>query len=163
MFLSSKSPSLRICSLAVYLTAFATFFIQISGLYGSDGILPAASFMDRVEEHSPNKFHVLPNILWVTKPLNDVVVSLFPQLGDFDHYENMLHIVKPDCSCVKCSLVDFLLDFLAECSCCCWDSFAKEVNVDDELPVIFLYVVQLFILGEHWPNFHVIPMGHLSP
>ncbi len=55
---SLQRPTYRIASAlfwrmlgVVYLIAFASLWTQISGLVGDDGILPAADFLDAVEQH----------------------------------------------------------------------------------------------------------------
>ena len=54
------------CLGAVYLTAFLSLWVQIDGLFGSDGILPANAFLDAAARyyagHSP--FWELPTLAW---------------------------------------------------------------------------------------------------
>jgi lipase maturation factor 1 len=50
----------------VYLAAFASYWVQLSGLNGAKGILPAAEFFDRVREFLGNAgFLQFPSICWL--------------------------------------------------------------------------------------------------
>ncbi|AFV84110.1 lipase maturation factor family protein [Alteromonas mediterranea] len=54
------------CLGAIYLTAFLSLWIQIDGLFGSDGIFPASAFLEQMARyyagHSP--FLELPTLAW---------------------------------------------------------------------------------------------------
>jgi hypothetical protein len=50
---------------AVYLAAFLSLGVQIQGLAGSRGILPAAEFLNAVASHlGASRFHLVPTLLW---------------------------------------------------------------------------------------------------
>jgi hypothetical protein len=49
---------------AIYLIAFLSFWIQVEGLIGSNGILPAAELMQRAHERIPWRFDLLPTLAW---------------------------------------------------------------------------------------------------
>lgn len=49
----------------VYLIAFASLWVQIEGLVGSDGILPVADYLDRIEARvGTERYWRLPTLLW---------------------------------------------------------------------------------------------------
>ena len=54
----------------IYLTAFVSLGIQIGGLIGRDGILPAAPFLDSARSQlaqahiGPERYHLLPTLCW---------------------------------------------------------------------------------------------------
>lgn len=51
----------------IYACAFASLFVQIKGLLGSNGILPAASFLQAVQRHfksMPESFWNFPGVFW---------------------------------------------------------------------------------------------------
>ena len=51
----------------VYLIAFASFGVQMAGLVGSDGILPAAEFLERVREiFGASGYRLVPTVFWVS-------------------------------------------------------------------------------------------------
>ncbi len=50
---------------AVYLIAFASLWVQIDGLLGSRGILPAARYLDTATRVlGPERYHLLPTLFW---------------------------------------------------------------------------------------------------
>ena len=52
---------------AVYLVAFLSLWVQVAGLIGSRGILPAASFLDWVGARTgPERYRVLPTLFWLS-------------------------------------------------------------------------------------------------
>jgi hypothetical protein len=52
---------------AVYLVAFLSLWVQISGLVGSRGILPAATFLDWVGARTgPERYRLLPTLFWLS-------------------------------------------------------------------------------------------------
>ena len=51
----------------VYLIAFASFGVQMAGLVGSDGILPAAEFLERVRDiFGASSYRLVPTVFWVS-------------------------------------------------------------------------------------------------
>jgi hypothetical protein len=49
----------------IYFIAFGSLWLQIEGLIGSNGILPAADFLAAVTERiGPERYHLLPTIFW---------------------------------------------------------------------------------------------------
>ena len=51
----------------VYLIAFASFGVQMAGLVGSEGILPAAEFLDRVRDiFGAGGYRLAPTVFWVS-------------------------------------------------------------------------------------------------
>lgn len=50
-----------------YFTAFFSFWVQMPGLIGSNGILPAAQFMEAVQKaYGPGAFWMLPTLGWLS-------------------------------------------------------------------------------------------------
>ena len=50
----------------IYLVAFLSLWVQVLGLFGSHGILPAAEFLARVKEHvGTERFWLLPTLVWL--------------------------------------------------------------------------------------------------
>ena len=61
---------------AVFLIAFASLGVQIAGLAGSDGILPAREFLDRVASGSgAERFLFVPSLVWL-HPSDELLVLL---------------------------------------------------------------------------------------
>jgi hypothetical protein len=80
--------------IVVYLSAFVSFFVQIPGLYGADGLEPAETYMANIESaHKEKRLNIVPNIIWFTGSINDALVKFWPAFGSFSHTENMMHIV----------------------------------------------------------------------
>ena len=51
----------------VYLIAFASFGVQMAGLVGSDGILPAAEFLERVRDiFGAGSYRLVPTVFWIS-------------------------------------------------------------------------------------------------
>jgi predicted DCC family thiol-disulfide oxidoreductase YuxK len=70
---------LRLCGL-VYFFAFLSLAFQMTGLYGSRGVLPIAeylAFIDRVL--GPDKFLDVPSIFWLNS--SDLMIQLVPWAG----------------------------------------------------------------------------------
>ena len=55
---------LRIIGL-IYLLAFASLWVQIDGLIGGSGILPAADLMAEARENIDGRYKLLPTLAWV--------------------------------------------------------------------------------------------------
>ena len=52
---------------AVYLVAFLSLWVQVAGLIGSRGILPAATFLDWVGARTgPERYRLLPTLFWLS-------------------------------------------------------------------------------------------------
>jgi len=50
----------------VYLSAFASLFVQVEGLIGSQGILPAAELIEWARAHAgPERYRLLPTLFWL--------------------------------------------------------------------------------------------------
>ena len=50
----------------VYLIAFASFGVQMAGLVGSDGIMPAAEYLERVQDiFGAGAYRLVPTVFWV--------------------------------------------------------------------------------------------------
>ena len=69
-------PSLRLISFRgwlflravglIYLIAFISYWTQIDGLIGSNGILPVAPWLDAIAQHyGPQRFWLLPTLAWI--------------------------------------------------------------------------------------------------
>lgn len=53
----------------VYLSAFLSLWVQVEGLIGSDGILPAATFLETAAARlGSERIHALPTLLWWLSP-----------------------------------------------------------------------------------------------
>ena len=51
---------------AVYLVAFLSLWVQVAGLVGSRGILPAATLLDWVGARTgPERYRLLPTLFWL--------------------------------------------------------------------------------------------------
>ena len=65
-FQLSRWIFLRLLGLT-YLLAFASLGFQITGLIGTDGLLPVAQFLDRAGEfYGGRAYYLLPTLLWVS-------------------------------------------------------------------------------------------------
>jgi predicted DCC family thiol-disulfide oxidoreductase YuxK len=52
---------------AIYCAAFLSLAVQITGLFGSKGILPAADYLSRISEAlGPSKYWNFPTVFWLT-------------------------------------------------------------------------------------------------
>src|SRR5438105_10442242 len=49
----------------IYLAAFVSLAVQIMGLVGSEGILPAAEMLRRHRDWGLRRFHRLPTLCWL--------------------------------------------------------------------------------------------------
>lgn len=68
------------CLGLIYLIAFVSFGLQITGLIGSNGILPVADFLQAVHEHfGPKSYWLVPTIFWLNA--NDLFLRLVPLAG----------------------------------------------------------------------------------
>lgn len=67
----------------VYLLAFSSFWVQIQGLIGSQGILPASELLSRVSVLGSLRYWVLPTVFWfnVSDEALNVVCALGTLLG----------------------------------------------------------------------------------
>ena len=64
-FAFSRDLFLRLLGL-VYGIAFLSLAPQLPGLVGSDGLLPAAAYLERVHEvQGAEAYHRLPTLLWL--------------------------------------------------------------------------------------------------
>lgn len=50
----------------VYLSAFVSLWVQIDGLIGSEGILPAQRLMEIAGEQLGGRMHLFPTLLWIS-------------------------------------------------------------------------------------------------
>jgi hypothetical protein len=50
----------------IYLCAFVSLWVQIDGLIGSGGILPAERLMELAREQLGGRIHVFPTLLWIS-------------------------------------------------------------------------------------------------
>jgi hypothetical protein len=65
---------------AIYLLAFASFWLQAPGLVGTSGIAPAASFFQQAESVLGGKnFHMIPSVLWFGA--GDTALALWSFVG----------------------------------------------------------------------------------
>ena len=61
----TRARFLRLVGL-VYVIAFASLWVQVDGLIGSGGILPAAEFLDGIRAHAGEAvWWALPTLLWI--------------------------------------------------------------------------------------------------
>jgi len=64
-FFLSRWLFLRLLGL-VYLAAFISLWVQVSGLIGSHGILPAADYLTAVREAAgPERYYLVPTLCWL--------------------------------------------------------------------------------------------------
>jgi hypothetical protein len=68
-FLLARWIFLRLLGV-VYLSAFLSFGFQVQGLIGGQGILPAARYLQQIEEIGPKRFYVAPTLCWIDPFLN---------------------------------------------------------------------------------------------
>ncbi len=61
----SRCIFLRLLGL-VYLAAFVSLSLQLDGLIGSEGILPAQRLMDLAQEQLGGRMHLFPTLLWIS-------------------------------------------------------------------------------------------------
>ena len=65
---------------AIYLVAFLSLWVQVDGLLGSDGILPASSYLhDALERLGPRAYRVLPTLCWLDS--SDATLGLMCAAG----------------------------------------------------------------------------------
>ena len=77
----------------IYLIAFTSLYVQIPGLYGRDGILPAKRWLDLVgNTHGTNKVDILPTLLWYSEKILSYI-PLPEALQSFEATENFMHIL----------------------------------------------------------------------
>src|SRR6266581_1016851 len=50
----------------IYLAAFASLLVQIKGLAGRNGILPAAAFLNSRKHRGRRRFFQLPTLCWIS-------------------------------------------------------------------------------------------------
>jgi hypothetical protein len=71
----------------VYLFAFISFYIQIPGLYGDHGILPAKSLLENSKHKTLSaKVHYQPTLLWLAPYLGldvNYAMDVLALLGSF--------------------------------------------------------------------------------
>ena len=64
IYFSARWIFLRFLGL-IYLAAFVSFWLQIDGLIGKNGILPAEDFLKNVAARlGPERYHLLPTLCW---------------------------------------------------------------------------------------------------
>jgi hypothetical protein len=64
----------------IYLIAFVSFGLQITGLIGSNGILPAADFLQAVRDYyGPKSYWLVPTIFWLNA--SDRFLQMVPLAG----------------------------------------------------------------------------------
>src|SRR5205814_7955316 len=62
---------------AIYCAAFLSLAVQIAGLIGSNGILPAASYLSRVSEvYGASRYWNFPTVFWLTGADNLALLSV---------------------------------------------------------------------------------------
>ncbi|KAK9881471.1 hypothetical protein WA026_016355 [Henosepilachna vigintioctopunctata] len=75
------------CLCLVYLFAFISFYIQIPGLYGDNGILPARSLLENSKHKTLSaKIHYQPTLLWLAPYLGldiNYALDVLSLLGSF--------------------------------------------------------------------------------
>src|SRR2546427_6152239 len=68
---------------AVYLVAFASFYPQIPGLIGENGILPASRYLHAVHEQLGSRgYYLLPTLAWL-RPTQGFIQLLAGAGGGF--------------------------------------------------------------------------------
>jgi hypothetical protein len=71
---------LFVCGLGlIYCIAFLSLWVQLSGLYGSEGILPVTTLMENIELEAVISFWDLPTVFWLGR--SDLVLHFFCALG----------------------------------------------------------------------------------
>lgn len=63
----------------IYLIAFVSFWVQVKGLIGPQGVLPAQDFLQALRRHlGPERYRVVPTVLWLDAggPALDAVCAL---------------------------------------------------------------------------------------
>ncbi|XP_019875245.2 lipase maturation factor 2-like [Aethina tumida] len=75
------------CFCVVYLFAFISFYIQIPGLYGDNGVLPASSLLENSKHKTLSaKVHYQPTLLWLAPYLGlniNYALDVLALLGSF--------------------------------------------------------------------------------
>lgn len=109
----------------VYLIAFLSLFVQIKGLIGSNGIIPAATFLENAAKAGLG-FWQVPTVAWIN--YSDAGLQLIPLAGAFFALLSMLGIVTAPalaiCWLLYLSLMTIGGDFLSFQ----WDSLLLETG-----------------------------------
>jgi lipase maturation factor 1 len=94
-FAIANGVFLRLLAL-VFLIAFVSYKIQMPGLNGSNGILPAAAFFEAAKNHLGDRaFQVLPSLVWLSP--SDTTLSLLANIGIAVSLVALLGILQPLC------------------------------------------------------------------
>jgi predicted DCC family thiol-disulfide oxidoreductase YuxK len=65
----------------VYLVAFVSWWIQLEGLVGSEGILPVADFLNMIESrYGTDRYRIVPTLMWFS-PDNDGLLHVICMAG----------------------------------------------------------------------------------
>lgn len=64
----------------IYLIAFVSLWVQVKGLMGGGGILPAREYLDAVRQHyGPERYYIVPTVFWLSS--SDLALQLTCALG----------------------------------------------------------------------------------
>jgi hypothetical protein len=90
----TRSIYLRSVAL-IYLYAFLSLFLQIQGLWGDEGIIPAKVLMNKLQETYKDKFTFLgmPTIFWFSDTINEILLKAAPHFSISSSIENSMYLV----------------------------------------------------------------------
>jgi predicted DCC family thiol-disulfide oxidoreductase YuxK len=90
-YVLSRWLYLRLLGL-VYVMAFLSLRVQILGLIGANGILPAGEFLQAVQgEYGSASYHLVPSLAWISS--SDATLKLLCSLGALSGLLVMLEVV----------------------------------------------------------------------
>ena len=75
------------------MSAFASNFVQISGLWGDDGVLPAKNYLERIKEAAPEMEMSLQSSLWKALAMGADWVNIVCGLETYSDAETGLYII----------------------------------------------------------------------
>ena len=78
--------------------AFTSLFVQLPGLFGSDGLIPITVVQDQVKQQTKvtDRFtliQLVPSILWYSKEINSYIIYIFSGLSHMTAEDNVLHLM----------------------------------------------------------------------
>jgi len=76
----------------VYLIAFASLWLQVEGLFGSEGIMPFERYFDRLASQENHWSYILhyPSLLWLDQKKNSGTIDTY-----MDTYEHSINVQFP--------------------------------------------------------------------
>lgn len=126
----------------IYLIAFVSLWVQIQGLVGSNGILPAHEYLDAVREQTgAERYRLLPTIFWVNA--SDSFISWVCESGAFLSLLLVMGILPGPILLVLWSLYLSLVGIGQQFLGFQWDTLLLETG----------FVAIFFAPWQVWPNF----------